>query len=474
VSLRPKSIRVRLTLWYAGALALVLAAFSGAVYAIVRTSLLHEIEERAEQNVAVIQRLVIDDPLGADEIEEHGIVTHYAIAREGGDDYVSSAWKQQALPELAALAPEPPFRRWSSDSGEHFAIASASGVIADKQTAIFAAADEEPVLAHLRTLALVLLVGFPIGIAIAIAGGWFLAGRLLAPVATMADAAGRITADRLADRLPIEDPEDELGRLAAAFNQTLERLQDAFERLRRFTADASHELRTPLTALRSVGEVALRSPASIERSRETIVSMLEESQRLTQLVEGLLMLTRESTDAYRARFVPVDMGDVAHEVVELFRPLAEEKRQRIDAVREPTPSVLGDRTTLKQALLNLVDNAIKYTPPGGSIRVSTHNGADHVAVDVVDDGPGIATEHHEKVFERFYRVDGARARSTGGVGLGLAIARWAVELNGGRIELESRLGHGSTFRAVFPPATAATPGRGTSNTTVFVQSGGPS
>jgi heavy metal sensor kinase len=282
----------------------------------------------------------------------------------------------------------------------------------------------------------------------------------------MADAAGRITADRLSDRLPIEDPEDELGRLAAAFNQTLARLQDAFERLRRFTADASHELRTPLTALRSVGEVALRSPASIERSRETIVSMLEESQRLTQLVEGLLVLTRESTDAYRARFVPVDMGEVAQEVVELFRPLAEEKHQRIDAVREPASPVLGDRTTLKQALLNLVDNAIKYTPPGGSIRVRTHNGMEHdVAVDVSDNGPGIAAEHHEKVFERFYRVDGARARSTGGVGLGLAIARWAVELNGGRIELESNLGRGSTFRAVFP--AASTP-------STLVPSGGPS
>jgi heavy metal sensor kinase len=475
VSLRPRSFRVRLTLWYATALALVLAAFSGAVYAIVRASLLHEVEERAEQNLAVIQRLVIDDPLGADEIEEHGIVTHYAIVREGGDDYISTAWKEQALPELASLGPEPAFRRVRSASGDHFALASATSVIADRRTTIFAAADEESVLAHLRTLALVLLVGFPIGIAIAIAGSWFLASRMLAPVARMADAAGRITADRLADRLPIEDSHDELGRLAAAFNQTLERLQDAFERLRRFTADASHELRTPLTALRSVGEVALRNPASIERSRETIVSMLEESQRLTQLVEGLLMLTRESTDAYRARFVPVDMGEVAQEVVELFRPLSEEKRQRIDAVGEPTSPVLGDRTTLKQAVLNLVDNAIKYTPPGGSIRVHTHDGTEHdVFVDVSDDGPGIAAEHHEKVFERFYRVDGARARSTGGVGLGLAIARWAVELNGGRIELESRLGHGSTFRAVFPPASNATSGGAASTPSTLVHSGGPS
>src|SRR5262249_54076694 len=155
------------------------------------------------------------------EIEEHGIVAHYAITREGGDDYVSTAWRERGLPEIASLSPEPAFRRWNGGASGHFAIASATSVIADKRTTIFAAADEEPVLAHLRTLALVLAVGFPIGIAIAIAGGWFLASRLLAPVATMADAAGRITADRLADRLPIEDPEDELGRLAAAFNQTL-------------------------------------------------------------------------------------------------------------------------------------------------------------------------------------------------------------------------------------------------------------
>jgi len=316
------------------------------------------------------------------------------------------------------------------------------------------------VLEHLRTLGFVLLLGFPAAIAAAVLGGMWLARRLLAPVGAMADAAAGITAERLAERLPIEDPEDEFGRLAGVFNQTLSRLQDAFVRLRRFTSDASHELRTPLTALRSVGETSLRSPQFHDQCRETIVSMLEESERLTQLVDGLLVLTRESTDVYRARFAAVDVGQLAGEVVELLRALAEEQDQRLELAIDGTFVALGDRSTLRQALVNLVDNAIKYTPRGGSIRVSVHAGVSGTLVaQVTDTGPGIAEEHREKVFERFYRVDDGRSRAAGGAGLGLAIARWAAELNDGSIELDSAPGRGSSFSIRLPRADgAASPG----------------
>jgi signal transduction histidine kinase len=162
------------------------------------------------------------------------------------------------------------------------------------------------------------------------------------------------------------------------------------------------------------------------------------------------MLTRESTETYRARFTAVDAGALSLEVVELLRALAEEKAQSLEARVAVDLTVRGDRATLRQALVNLVDNAIKYTPRGGSIRVSARAGAREVIVEVADDGPGLAAAHREKVFERFYRVDDARSRATGGAGLGLAIARWAVELNGGRIELESDLGKGSTFRVHLP------------------------
>jgi heavy metal sensor kinase len=456
-----RSVRVRLTLGYACALGVLLACFSAAVFLVVRASLLHELEERAEQNLAVIQGLVVEDPDEADEIDEHGIVPLFAILRDGAESYVSSAWRRQGLPEPASIAGGPESRRWRSDAGVSYVIASASDASAEPTT-VLVAVEEAEVLELLRTLGIVLLLGFPVAVLGALLGGSLLAKRLLTPVGAMAEAAGRITAERLSERLPIDDPDDEFGRLAGVFNQTLARLEDAFERLRRFTGDASHELRTPLTALRSVGDVALRVPDFHAVCRETIVSMLEESERLTQLVDGLLMLTRESTETYRARFAPVDLGALSSEVVELFRALAEEKDQRLESLAEEPAVVHGDRGTLRQAIVNLVDNALKYTPRGGAIHVCTRVDSHDAIVEVADDGKGIAEVHRERVFERFYRVGDDRSRETGGVGLGLSIARWAVELNRGQIELESAPGKGSTFRLRVPRAThpASMPGAG--------------
>ncbi len=460
--LRLRSVRVRLTLWYACVLALILAGFSGAVYLLVRNSLLHEVAERAEQGRAVLEGLAAEAPMEPAEIEEHAIVPLFALQHEGGPGYASTAWRRQGLPDVSRLVDGSSLRRWTSTSGASYAIASATKDVDGQRLAIAVAVDEGPALEHLRTLALVLLLGLPAAIAAAVVGGSLLAKRALSPVGAMAAAAARITAERLSERLPIEDPDDEFGRLAGVFNQTLARLQDAFERLRRFTADASHELRTPLTALRSVGEVALRAPDFHDRCRDTVASMLEESERLTQLVDGLLTLTRESTDAFRARFAGVELGSLSTEVVELFRPLAEEGGQRLELRIEIAVSIHGDRITLRQALVNLVDNALKYTPRGGSIQVVVRAEGDDALVEVVDDGPGIAEQHRELVFDRFYRIDDDRSRTSGGAGLGLAIARWAVELNGGRIELDSAPGRGSTFRLRIPRLSAAAAARTTS------------
>jgi heavy metal sensor kinase len=265
----------------------------------------------------------------------------------------------------------------------------------------------------------------------------------------MAATARRITAESLAERLPVENPEDEFGRLATVFNDTLSRLQDSFERLRRFTADASHELRTPLTAIRSVGEVALQSQRDPAAYREVIGSMLEEVDRLTRLVENLLTLTRAESGRIQPRREAVDVGVLATSVADHLRILAEEKDQRLSVDVHGDVKAECDPATLRQGLVNLVDNAIKYTPAKGLIDVDvTHGPSGEVVVEVRDTGPGIPAQHRERVFERFYRVDAARARESGGMGLGLAIARWAVEANGGRIELESEEGQGSVFRMI--------------------------
>src|SRR5206468_4944815 len=204
--------------------------------------------------------------------------------------------------------------------------------------------------------------------------GYWLARRALAPVGHMADRARTITADRLGDRLPVEDAEGELGQLATVFNETLARLERSFGELRRFTADASHELRTPLTAIRSVGEVALQTPKSATEYRDVIGSMLEEADRLTRLVDSLLTLSRADAGHIQVQRTDISLLGLAQEASSLVEVLAEEKRQRISVEGEPASMVSGDRLILRQALINLIDNAIKYSPVGAEILIRVGTG----------------------------------------------------------------------------------------------------
>ena len=314
------------------------------------------------------------------------------------------------------------------------------------------AESEAPMRAYLRELLVVLLLGLPLAVAIAGFGGYFLARRALAPVDRMAERARSITAERLRERLPVDNPDDELGRLATVFNQTLMRLESSFDQMRRFTADASHELRTPLTAMRSVGEIGLRGKREGSDYREIIGSMLEEVDRLSLLVDRLLTLSRADSGESMLSRERVNLCDLAEEVTTQLEVLAEEKQQSLTVEATEESMCLGDPMVLRQALLNLVDNAIKYSPVGGRIVVKVSTGTSGSAVlDVSDTGPGIPAEMRPRVFDRFYRADRSRSRENGGgTGLGLSIARWAVEVNGGQLTLESSEGQGSTFRITLP------------------------
>ncbi|RZN33901.1 hypothetical protein CWO90_08705 [Bradyrhizobium sp. Leo121] len=266
----------------------------------------------------------------------------------------------------------------------------------------------------------------------------------------MAQKAREITAESLAKRLPVDNARDEFGQLATVFNDTLSRLQDAFERLRRFTADASHELRTPLTAMRSVGEVALQNTLDAVTYRDVIGSMLEEVDRLTRLVESLLILTR--ADSGKVQLAPenLDLVGLAGNVIDQLRVLADEKQQDL-ALRAPIRvHATADAALIRLALMNLIHNAIKYTPNGGTITIEVNATDGRAIIEVRDTGPGIPAAHRDHIFARFYRVDPSRSREEGGVGLGLAIARWAIEANGGHIELVSERTDGSSFRVILP------------------------
>ena len=316
-----------------------------------------------------------------------------------------------------------------------------------------AAIEETSVRDTLWTLAVILAMGIPFAVGLAIAGGYFLAGRVLAPVGAMADKAREITAESLAERLPVDNADDEFGRLATVFNDTLSRLQDAFERLRRFTADASHELRTPLTAMRSVGEVALRDTLDAGAYRDVIGSMLEEVDRLTRLVESLLTLTRANSGRIQLAPKALDLVALTGNVIDQLRVLADEKHQDLTIRAPAAVHAVGDAALVHHALMNLIHNAIKYTPDGGTISVELNAmNSGRAVIEVRDTGPGIPAAHRDRIFDRFYRIDAGRSREEGGIGLGLAIARWAIEANGGHIELASDGERGSVFRVLLPAA----------------------
>ena len=246
-----------------------------------------------------------------------------------------------------------------------------------------------------------------------------------------------------------------LARLLSQQPTPFGRLEESFEQMRRFTADVSHELRTPLTAIRSVGEVGLRGHRDDAAYRSIIGSMLEEADRLASLVDRLLTLSRAETRQAITAAEPVDLASLAEDVVSHLGVLAEEKGQTIAVDRESTPTAHADRVSLRQAVINLLDNAIKFTPPDGHIRIRIAETATHALLDITDSGPGVPPEARLRIFDRFYRVDGNPA---GGTGLGLSIARGAVEVHGGHLTLESTGPSGSTFRLAIPRAAATRKG----------------
>jgi signal transduction histidine kinase len=273
----------------------------------------------------------------------------------------------------------------------------------------------------------------------------------------MTERARTITAERLHDRLPVHNPDDEMGRLATVFNETLGRLEASFDQMRRFTADVSHELRTPLTAIRSVGEVGLREPRDEAAYEGIIGSMLEEVDRLSNLVDRLLTLSRAETGRAKLSIEAVDLRELAEDVVGYLGVLAEEKGQSLAIECTSTPRALADRLVLRQSLINLVDNAIKYTPVGGRIQIRVTDDLPGPSIEVIDTGPGIAPELRARIFDRYYRGAETVGGDTGGSGLGLAIAKWAVEAGGGHLSLERTSRAGSTFRIALPRAKAPLP-----------------
>jgi heavy metal sensor kinase len=298
-------------------------------------------------------------------------------------------------------------------------------------------------------LTVLLLVGGT-ALAASIGIGYLLAMKALAPVDRMVTEAADITSTRLARRLEVPRGGDELARLARTLNDMIERLERSFTQVRRFTADAAHELRTPLAVIRTSAEVALREPRCAERDQRVLEELLSEAERLGRIVGQLLGLCREDHDVDELGQGTVHLNSIVYEVVDLMQIAAEEKGIVLDVEKFPSASIRGDEDRLRQLFINLLDNAIKYTDPGGSVLVCGKCSGELVTLEVSDTGCGISEQHLPHVFERFYRADESRSRETEGTGLGLAICRSIADAHRGELTLTSTHGIGSKVSLTLP------------------------
>jgi len=456
------SVRTRLTLWYTGVLALSLIAFAVLLYYVTANILrvrLDEslrstgqtvasayLEELAEQKSAgkasqvVLAELVFPDRF-VEITDNHGTATGWSRNFEGQVISIPA----QTLDDA---------RR----DGRSFVVVNNLRVavvpLASTQDLGFAAVAEpltviEGSLTRLRRN---LYAGVPLVLLLTSAGGYFLARKSLSRIAAMNQQTKLITAQNLSSRLSVTNPRDELGGLAVTINDLLLRLEESFRQQQRFIADASHELRTPLAVLRSETEVALGKKRSTDEYEESLLLIKDEAERLSRIVEDLSILANQPSEMPAVLMKePLVLNEVVSDCVRAARVLGSRKALSVDLENASNELTLkGDEELLRRMLLNLLDNAVKYTPAGGKIfvRLARQNG--NARLIVRDTGIGIPFAEQSQVFDRFYRVDKARSRSLGGTGLGLSIVSWIVKAHEGDVTLESTPEKGSQFTVELP------------------------
>lgn len=460
-----RSLRFRLLSWYTAWLAVVFLATGALVYYSLENYLRHSLAElqvrRAGRVAHLLDRPEVSAPQLAEQIRD-------AYAPEASGHFVRvfrpdlkvvyESGEPRDLSFNPSLIPPPTGGmgiRWVKlEDGVEMVLATVSGGATDGQQFFvetgdsFGAAERE-----LNQLLVTLLLGALVLAGVTLTGGLVLVRRALSPVGEVMRHAERISSRNLTERLPVAPTGDELEQLTLALNHMISRLDEAFQHNRRFLADASHELRTPLTILRGELEAMVRTEQTELVDRERLGGLLEEVERLAHLVENLFALSR--LDAGLAQNPPqiFDLARLAAATCEQMCLLAEDKQLSIQCVAQSPVMVQGDRSRIKQVIVNLLDNAIKYTPAGGLIRLSVFARSAEAVCEVTDNGIGIPPEALPQVFDRFYRVDAARNRDQGGAGIGLSIVKAICLAHGGRVDAESRTGGGSTFRFFIPRVT---------------------
>jgi len=464
------SIRAKLTLWYFSLAALVLIAFAVAIYVYFSRGLLNTIDASLRSHAERIAQAV-GHPSSVEELNQTGglVLAPQFVSVLDKDGKVTDQILDTEGHEVPIIQPDleratttwrPQFDEVSLSASERVRIITLPA--RDEDNEIFfvvvgqSLRDIQPVE---KQLVLLLAIANPLALLLASLGGLWLANKALKPVDRLTRAAERIGRGNLSERVEEHQSHDEIGRLAATFNQMISRLEQAFEREQRFTADASHELKTPLAVLRGELEVALRRDRSPEEYRRVLQSSLEEIARLTKLTEDLLTLARSDAGESVLELERVPIDQLATEACAYIGPLADSAGIDLTCdVPANEVSIKGDQKRLKQLLVNLLDNAIKYTTSGGRVRLVLTTDTTGAVIKVTDTGRGIPAASLPHIFERFYRQTDPRDIRVTGFGLGLAISKWIVDAHEGSIDVESNEGAGSTFTIRLPLDNSAKTG----------------
>jgi heavy metal sensor kinase len=468
--LRIESVRARLALFYVVVLGLVLLVVGSVIYVVLARVLYTRIDETVVGAVQIAMNSLGNDLAEGQDVADAARSTAAELSSpqqmlaiydatgtllaEGGrdDDLQIQLPPLDTIPATETLLTTVIEAR-DTDDRHRLGLRRVTLAQYGATYIVVSGSSLEPTDEELEALRDTLAYVVPIAMLLAGLGGWFLAHRSLAPVVGMAERARQIGGEDLSSRLPVANPRDELGRLAATFNELLGRLEFSMKQQRQFMADASHELRTPVTTTRTAANVALQQAHRDEDEyRRTLEIIEQQATRLSRIVDDMFTLARADAGTYPVRMQPMYLDEVIDEVAAASRVVAATRQVDIEVNATRSASFVGDEELIRRLVANLLDNAVRHSPAGSTVRVDLTATDSRYSLVVADRGTGIPVEHQPHIFERFYRVDAARARGNadGGAGLGLAMARWVATVHGGNITLTASSADGTTFSVSLP------------------------